>query len=95
MTDLDPCLLGCDLALAEADRLLRLLSEATLPLDPELSAVRLRISALRVEVERLRGMRTLPSTRRLPPDWIDLTGDRSPWAAPGGEPFANDEPSGS
>ena len=84
MTDLDPCLLGCDNALAEADLLIAMLSDCPDSLAAELSAVRLRIAALRHEVERLRGMATLPVRRKSPPDWIDLAANGSPWAAPGG-----------
>jgi len=85
MTDLDPCLFGCDNALAEADLLLLMLSEYPASLESELIATRARIAALRREVERLRGMTTVPARRRIQPDWTDLTSDGSPWAARGPE----------
>ena len=47
MTDLDPCLLGCDTTLAEADLLIAMLAADPNSLVAELSAVRLRIAALR------------------------------------------------
>ena len=81
MTNLEPCLLGCDTALAEAELLIAMLSDGRDSLDPELSAVRLRIVALRHEVERLRGIPTLPVRRTIHPDWIDLAANGSPWAA--------------
>lgn len=79
MTDLDPCLLGCDTALAEADLLISMLSDGADSLDPELSAVRARIALLRREVDRLRGMAIVPARRKIHPDWIDLAGNGSPW----------------
>ena len=79
MTDLDPCLLGCDNALAEADSLLVMLANSSVSLDPELAAVRLRIARLRREVDRLRGMPIDPDRRKLQPDWIGLTTIGSPW----------------
>lgn len=82
MTDLDPFLLDCDTALVEAELLITMLSDS---LDPELAAVRLRIAALRHEVERLRGMATLPVRRKAPPDWSEHTANGSPWAALGGD----------
>lgn len=85
MTNLDPCLRGCDLALAEADLLIELLSEGCESLDPELTAVRRQIARLRGEVDRLRGMPTLPTRRRVHPDWTDLASASSPWAARGVE----------
>ncbi len=83
MTDLNPCLFGCDAALAEADMLIAMLCNGAESLDPELSAVRLRIAALRNEVERLRGMPALPTRRKIHPDWIGLTAIGSPWALGG------------
>ncbi|MEO5578648.1 MAG: hypothetical protein ABIR25_06320 [Sphingomicrobium sp.] len=85
MTDLDPCLLGCDAALAEADLLIAMLSDGSGSIEPELSAVRMRIALLRREVDRLRGMTTVPTRRKIHPDWIDLASNGSPWAALGGE----------
>ena len=85
MTDLDPCLLGCEVALAKADLLIAMLSDSSDSLDPELSAVRMRIALLRREVDRLRGMATVPARRKIHPDWIDLASNGSPWTAPAGE----------
>lgn len=75
MTDLEPCLLGCDLALAEANQLMLLLSEEGRSSDPEVAAVRARIAVLRREVERLRGTTAIPRRRRIHPDWIKLAGN--------------------
>lgn len=83
MTNIDPCLFGCDNALAEADLLLLMLSESPASLEPEVTATRARIAALRREVERLRGMTTVQTRRRIQPNWTDLTSDGSPWAARG------------
>lgn len=85
MTDLDPCLRGCDLALAEADRLVQLLADCPDSLDREIEAVRLRIAVLRSEVERLRGMPALVPSRKVQPKWIDLPGEGSPWAIDNGQ----------
>ena len=85
MTDLDPCLLGCDNALAEAELLIAMLSGASDSLEPELSAVQMRIGLLRREVDRLRGMSTVPTRRKIHPDWIDLASNGSPWATIGGD----------
>ena len=79
MTGLDPCLIGCDSALAEADLLLVMLGNSPAALDPELAAVRLRIARLRREVDRLRGMPIEPDRRTLQPDWSGSTAIGSPW----------------
>ena len=81
MNDIEPCLSGCDQALAEADRLIACLAEFPASLEPELTATRQRIAVLRREVERLRGMTTLPRRRKMHPDWIDLASEGSPWCA--------------
>lgn len=81
MTDLDPCLHGCDAALAEADLLIAMLTDDRATLDPELVAVRTRIASLRREIDRLRGMTPVPTRRRLNPDRIDFSGHGSPWGA--------------
>ncbi len=83
MTDLDPCLLGCDIALAEADSLIAMLSDGSDSLEPDLLTVRMRIARIRREVDRLRGMATLPARTEMHPDWIDLANNGSPWAARG------------
>jgi hypothetical protein len=89
MTNLDPCLRGCDLALAEADRLVQLLVDCPDSLDHEIDAVRLRIAALRSEVERLRGIPTFVPGRKVHPKWIDLPGEGSPWATDNGQSGGN------
>lgn len=85
MTDIEPYLLGCDQALAEADLLIASLGDFPASIEPELTATRQRIAALRREVERLRGMATLSPRRKIHPDWIDLASNGSPWCAPGGK----------
>ena len=91
MTDLDPCLLGCDSALAEADLLIAMLSDSSDSLDPELTAVRLTITRLRREVDRLRGMPIVPARGKIHPDWIDLSSEGSPWAARIGNQAGGDQ----
>ena len=81
MTKLETWLSGCDKALAEADLLIATLSDFPASLEPELTATRLRISALRREVDRLRGMPADPQRRKIAPDQIDLFNIDSPWAA--------------
>jgi hypothetical protein len=82
MTDLQPCLSGCDQALAEADLLIASLAYGPARLEVELSGIRDRIATLRREVERLRGMGGAPMRTRIEPDWTDLSGSESPWCAP-------------
>ena len=94
ITCLDPCLIGCDHALAEADKLIQSLVDCPASLDPELAAVRMRIGALRHEVERLRGMPIMPMRRETRPDRIDLTAIGSPWTPPGEVQFGGDQVSG-
>lgn len=86
MTDIQPCLAGCDQALAEADLLIACLADFPASLEPELAATRQRIAILRREVDRLRGMTSLPPWRKIHPDWIDLSNNRSPWGAAGPDP---------
>ncbi len=86
MTDIQPCLAGCDQALAEADLLIACLADFPASLEPELAATRQRIAILRREVDRLRGMTTLPRRRKKHPDWIDLSNNGSPWGAAGLDP---------
>ncbi len=83
MTDYDPCLSGCDQALAEAELLITSLAEFQSPLDPELGAFIERIATLRQEVERLRGMPTVRVRRKLHPDWINLAGEAALWPTAG------------
>ena len=94
MPNLDPCLAGCDHALAEAERLIASLSGFPASLAPELAATRVRIAVLRREVERLRGMTTLPPRRKIHPDWIDLSSYGSPWSARGTAPVIPDRGGG-
>ena len=81
MTDIEPCLTGCDQALAQADLLIACLANFPASLEPELTATRQRIAALRREVERLRGIYSIPAWRNIHPDWIHLSDGPSPWAA--------------
>ncbi len=83
MAELQPCLAGCDQALAEAEVLIASLARFPASLDPELAATKLRIAALRHEVERLRGMTTFRVRRKIHPDWIDLANGVTPWPAAG------------
>jgi hypothetical protein len=64
MCDLDPCLRGCDSALAEADLLIAMLSAIPESARPEMAALRGRIALLRHEVGRLRGQPLPWSARR-------------------------------
>ena len=80
MTNLRTWLSGCNKALAEADLLIASLSDFPASLEPELSATRLRISELRHEVDRLRGMSAVPQSRKNAPERIDLSTINSPWA---------------
>lgn len=52
MNKFEPCLAGCDQALAEADLLIASLADFPASLEPELTTTRERIAALRREVER-------------------------------------------
>ncbi len=79
MTDLDPCLLGCDSALAEADLLIAMLEAGPESVEHELSAVRTRIVQLRREVDRLRGLPIVPTRRNPYPEWSELAGAGLPW----------------
>ena len=90
MTDIEPYLSGCDQALAEADLLLASLADFPASIEPELTATRQRIEALRREVERLRGMATVSPRRKIHPDWIDLASNKSPWCAPSGDQGGGD-----
>ena len=94
MTDLEPFLHGCDCALAEAERLVAMLSDVPDSLEPELLGVRTRITRLRREVDRLRGMPIVPPRRKIHPDWIDLVQNGSPWATLGGEQAQTGPPAG-
>ena len=91
MTDIQPCLTGCDQALAEADRLIACLADFPASLEPELTATRQRIAVLLREVDRLRGMATVPTRRKIHPDWIDLASSGSPWTARGGDQVGPDQ----
>ena len=91
MTDIEPCLTGCDQALAEADRLIACLADFPASIEPELTATRQRIAAIRREVDRLRGMATVPTRRKIHPDWIDLASYGSPWTARGGDQVGPDQ----
>lgn len=79
MTDLDPCLAGCDKALAEAELLIACLVDFPASIEPELTATRQRIAALRREVDRLRGMPAISSRKKIHPDWLNIADSGSPW----------------
>ena len=83
MTELQPCLTGCDQALAEAELLIASLANFPVSMEPELAATKARIAALRHEVERLRGMATVRVRRNIPPVWINLANDVAPWPVAG------------
>lgn len=85
MNELNPCLLGCYNALAEADSLIAMLSGQPAALEPEITALRIRIARLRDEVDRLRGMPGVPSRRQRVPEWVGSTDGRSPWTPTHGE----------
>ena len=78
MTDLDPCLAGCDSALAEAELLLAMLA-ATGTDEGALAPVRASIAKLHREVDRLRGLKVDPSRKKANPFWMDLGGGTTPW----------------
>ena len=82
MTDLDPCLAGCDCALAEAEQLLAVLA-ATGTDEAALAPVRASIATLRREVDRLRGLKVAPSRKKADPFWMELGGNQSPWRSDG------------
>ena len=84
MTDLDPCLAGCDSALAEAELLLAMLA-ATGTDEAALAPVRHSIAKLRREVDRLRGLKVAPSQKKADPFWMELGGGESLWT-PGSDP---------
>ena len=85
MIDLDPCLAGCDSALAEAELLLAMLGASGTD-EAELAPVRASITVLRREVGRLRGLKVQPSRRQTDPFWIDLGGRESPWPSGAASP---------
>ncbi len=80
MTDFQPYLAGCDQALAEAELLITSLTEGPGQIDEDLTALRQRIATMRLEVERLRGMRRAPIPKRIQPERINFNGLDSPWA---------------
>ena len=89
MTDLDPCLAGCDSALAEAERLLAVLA-ATGSDGAAVAPIRRTIARLRREVDRLRGLKVSPARREFSPFRTQLAGGKSPWPSivvPTADPF--------
>ena len=86
MTDLDPCLAGCDSALAEAALLLAILSASGSD-ETALAPVRQSIAKLRREVDRLRGFKVIPARREADPGWMSFGEAHSPWQ-PGEPPIA-------
>ena len=87
MTDLDPCLTGCDSALAEAELLLAMLA-ASGTNEAALAPVRESITTLHREVDRLRGLKVAPLRKKADPFWMELGGGGSPWPS-GGAPHCN------
>ncbi len=87
MTDLDPCLAGCDSALAEAELLLAMLA-ASGTNETALAPVRASIATLHREVDRLRGLKVTPSRKKVDPLWMEIGGGGSPWS-PGGLPVGD------
>jgi hypothetical protein len=79
MTDLDHYLTGCDAALADAERLVACLVASGNAFEPELSATREGITALRREVEGLRGMKSAPGRRNIRPKRMDFPEAGLPW----------------
>lgn len=80
MTDLQPSLAKCDDALAQAELLIAFLAADPAQRDWDLSALRQRITTLRAEVERLRGMQGTPFRKRIEPDRTEHF--LSPWSPP-------------
>lgn len=78
MNELDPCLAGCDSALAEAERLLAMLA-ATGSDEESLAPVRASVARLRREIDRLRGLKVPPARRKTGPSWTQSPGGESPW----------------
>lgn len=91
MNDLDPCLAGCDAALAEAELLLAMLGRGS-PAGIDLDGAKASIAALRREVDRLRGMKVVPARRRNDPLSIELPGPNSPWPSVDGQQAARITP---
>ena len=82
MTNLDPCLAGCDSALAEAELLLAMLAGSGSD-EVALVPVRASITALRREVDRLRGLKVPPARRKTNPFWTQFGEAQSPWPSIG------------
>ena len=78
MNQLEPCLTGCDSALAEAERLLAILA-ATGSAEESLAPAQASIARLRREVDRLRGLKVAPARRKTGPLWTQSPGGESPW----------------
>ena len=82
MTDLDPCLAGCESALAEAEELLAVLA-ATGCDEAAVAPIRHSIARLRREVDRLRGLKVPQIPRKADPLWVELGSEEAPWPAAG------------
>jgi len=78
MIELDPCLAGCDSALAEAELLLAVLGASGTDA-AALAPVRASIAVLRREVDRLRGLKVHPARRKTDPFWMQTGKSQSPW----------------
>ncbi len=82
MTDFEPCLAGCDSALAEAELLLAMLAASGTD-ETTLAPVRESIATLHREVDRLRGLKVAPLRKKNDPFWMELGGGESPWPSTG------------
>ncbi len=91
MTKINPFLHDCDSALAEAEKLLAMLTDQYQSLDPEIAAVRGRIARLRREVDRLRGLAVPLERGEVDPDRIDRL-SHSPWFDRRATPRDDDQP---
>ena len=78
MTELDPCLAGCDAALAEAQLLIAVLGGLEAD-DAALDPVRRSIAALRRAVDRLRGVKVITQRKNTDRFWTDMVTGQLPW----------------
>jgi hypothetical protein len=79
MNDLEPWLAACEHALVAAELYLARLTGLPSDLVPELSAVRLMIAAMRIEVEQLHGGPIILPRRKKGPLWTDIAAWQTPW----------------
>lgn len=91
MTNINPCLNACDIALTEADNLLAMLADQPESFDPDIAAVRGRVARLRREVDRLRGLAVPLERGEIDPNRIDHL-NFSPWFDHRSAPRGDDQP---